>query len=93
MSFSRQEYWSGLSFPSPGDLPDPGVEPVSLMSPALTGRFFTTRATWEAKMGTVGYKSRLEKGSVLASQPFYLPHTRLIMTTVHSWVESEAELG
>ena len=35
MGFSRQEYWSGLSFPPPGDLPDPGMETVSLMSPAL----------------------------------------------------------
>ena len=36
--FPRQEYWSGLPFPSPGDLPDPGIEPTS---PALAGRFFT----------------------------------------------------
>ena len=48
MGFSRQEYWSGLPFPSPGDLPDPGIEPTSLASPALAGRFFTTSATWEA---------------------------------------------
>ena len=41
MGFSRQEYWSGLPFPSPGDLPHPGIEPESLMSPALTGGFFT----------------------------------------------------
>ena len=34
MGFSRQEYWSGLPFPSPEDLPDPGIKPVSLMSPA-----------------------------------------------------------
>ena len=47
MGFSTQEYWSGLPFPSPGDLPDPGIEPTSLMSPALAGRFFTTSATWE----------------------------------------------
>ena len=40
--FSRQEYWSGLSFPPPGDLPDPGSKPTSLASPALAGRFFTT---------------------------------------------------
>ena len=40
--FSRQEYWSGLPFPPPGDLPDPGIEPASPVSPALTGRFFTT---------------------------------------------------
>ena len=42
MEFSRQEYWSGLSFSSPGDLPDPGIESVSLVSLALAGRFFTT---------------------------------------------------
>ena len=39
MEFARQEYWSGLSFRSPGDLPDPGSEPVT---PALAGGFFTT---------------------------------------------------
>ena len=43
--FSRQEYWSGLPCPSPGDFPNPGIEPVSLRSPALAGGFFTTRAT------------------------------------------------
>ena len=48
MKFSRQESWSSLPFPPPGDLPDPGTEPVSLMSPALTSGFFTTNATWEA---------------------------------------------
>ena len=44
---SRQEYWSGLLCPPPGDLPDPETEPVSLMSLALPGGFFTTSATWE----------------------------------------------
>ena len=48
MGFSRQEYWSGLPCPPPRDLPNPGIEPESLMSPALAGRFFTTSATWEA---------------------------------------------
>ena len=48
VEFSRQEYWSGLLRPPPGDLPDPGIEPVSLLSPALAGGFFTTSATWEA---------------------------------------------
>ena len=47
MDFSRQGYQSGLSFPPPGDLPDPGIEPVSLGSLALAGRFFTTSAIWE----------------------------------------------
>jgi len=42
MGFSRQEYWSELPCPPPGDLPDPGTESVSPVSPALAGRFFTT---------------------------------------------------
>ena len=42
MGFSRQECWSGLPFPPPGDLPNPGIEPVSFVSPALAGRFVTT---------------------------------------------------
>ena len=42
MGFSRQEYWSGLPFPPLGNLPNPGIEPTSPTSPALTGRFFTT---------------------------------------------------
>ena len=48
MGISRQEYWSMLPCPPSGDLPKPGNEPESLMSPALAGGFFTTRATWEA---------------------------------------------
>ena len=42
MEFFRQEYWCGLPFPTPGDLPNPGIEPASLVSPSLAGRFFTT---------------------------------------------------
>ena len=41
MEFPRQEYWNGLPFPSPGDLPYPGIKPASLMSLALVGRLFT----------------------------------------------------
>ena len=48
MEFSRQEYWNWLPFPSQGYLPDPGTEPMSLMPPALAGRFFTNSTTWEA---------------------------------------------
>ena len=44
----QQEYWSGLPCSPPGYLPDPGIEPASLKSSALVGRFFTTSATWEA---------------------------------------------
>ena len=48
MGFSRQEYWNRLPFPYPGDLSDPGIESMSLTSPALAGGFFTTNTTWEA---------------------------------------------
>ena len=47
VGFSRQEYWSGFPYPPPGDLPDPGIKPESLMSPALAGGFFTTNAIWK----------------------------------------------
>ena len=45
MGLSRKEYWSGLPCPPPGDLSDPGIKHVSLISPVLTGGFFTTSAT------------------------------------------------
>ena len=51
MEFSRQAYWSGLLHPPPRDLPDPGIEPTSLLSPVLEGWFVTTSATWEALTG------------------------------------------
>ena len=51
MGFSRQEYWNGLPFPPPGDLPDPGIKPAPLTSPAWAGRFFAASTTWEAPKG------------------------------------------
>ena len=48
MGFPRQEYWSGLPFPSSRDFPDPGFKPTSLPFPTLAGGFLTTGATWEA---------------------------------------------
>ena len=48
-NISRQEYWSGLPFPTPGDLPDPGTKLKSLTSPAVAGRFFTTTTIREGK--------------------------------------------
>ena len=50
MGFSRQEHWSGLPCPSPGDLTNPGIEPTSLTSPALAGGFFTASVTWDAHL-------------------------------------------
>ena len=48
VEFSRQEYWSELPFPPPGDLPDPGITHASLASPGLASVFFTISASWEA---------------------------------------------
>ena len=50
MGFSRQDYQSGLPCPPPRHLPDPRIEPVFVMSPALAGNFFTTSTTWEAHL-------------------------------------------
>ena len=48
MGFSRQEYWSGLPYRPPRYVPDPGIEPISIISPALAGRIFTISTTWKA---------------------------------------------
>ena len=48
MGLSKQEYWNGLPYPPPGDLPNSGIEPAYLMSPALAGGFFTASSTWDA---------------------------------------------
>ena len=53
MGLSRQEYWNGLQFPSPEDLPNPGIEPAPLVSPVLAGVFFITTVMWEAQSSTM----------------------------------------
>ena len=67
IEFSRQEYWSGLSLHSPGDLQDPGIEPTFLTFPALAGGFFITSTTWEAHIYTYiyGNMQRFPGGSVV----------------------------
>ena len=62
MGFPRQEYWSGLPFPSPGHLPDPRIKPTS---PALEGEFFTTNATWDARGTPKQHVSNPKRLSVL----------------------------
>ena len=47
MELSKREYWNGLPIPLPGNLLNPGIEPASLASAALAGRFFTTSTTWD----------------------------------------------
>ena len=61
MRFPRQEYWSGLTFPSPWDLPDPGIKPVS---PTLAGRFFTA--------GSLRLEHGLISGYIVVSQIFWI---------------------
>ena len=62
MGFSTQEYWSGLPFPSPGDLPNPEIEPVS---PALAGRLFTTEPPGKPVDAGVQDKFLLLSGGIL----------------------------
>ena len=62
MGFFRQDHWNGLPFPSPGDFPDTGIKPTSLMSPALAGKFFTTSATWEAPVEIYCREKKMGKG-------------------------------
>ena len=51
VEFSKQEYWRGLPFPPPGDLPNPGIEPMSPASPALAGWFFTAESALITEVG------------------------------------------
>ena len=61
MEFSREEYWSGLQFPTPGHISDPGIKPIYPASPALAGRFFITSTIWlcERKWVILSYLHRL----------------------------------
>ena len=76
VGFSRQEHWSGLPFPSPGDLPNPGIEHTSLASPALAGGFFTTSATRTRSISG-------RNGGLVAGTDF-IPHLALSSTFVRS---------
>ena len=70
MGFSRQEHWSGLPFPPPGHLPEPGIKPASLASPALAGGVFTTSATWEAPV--LLQRSNTHKKNLPPGLPWWL---------------------
>ena len=70
MEFSRQEYWNGLLFLTPRDLPDPRIEPMFLASPALAGRILTAYATWEAPLEVIA-KLRKSSTSLIFLLTFY----------------------
>ena len=81
LGFPRQEYWSGVPFPTPGDLPYPGMEPVSLVFPALAGRFFATGAT----LGSWGRKND-DKKAGLVSQVLFLSAKHMKQTRTTSTI-------
>ena len=69
MGFPRKEYWRGLPFPSPGDLPNPGIEPMSPVSPTLASGFFTT----DPRHLFLGRKAMTNLDSILKSRDITLP--------------------
>ena len=86
MEFSRQESWSGLPFPTPGDLPHPGTKPTSPASAVLAGRFFTTGTTGEVSISSVQFSSVTHSCPTLCdpmnpSTPGLLVHHQLLEFT------------
>ena len=73
MGFSRQEYWSRLPCPPPGDLPDTGIKPLSSASPALAGGFFTTSATWRPNPWVGACTPALFPFGLLPADPYSTP--------------------
>ena len=98
MGFPRQEYWSGLPFPSPGDLCNPGIEPASLVSPALTGGFFTTEPpgkpehqAWYLLIKQTGQEVESEMNVLWSSQECLLldaQHFSDVFWTLPKWSQT-----
>ena len=72
MGFFRQEYWSGLPCPPPGDLPDRRIEPTSLMSPESADGFFISSAPWDTRYQCSQHMAVLNKKKLLLSSPLAL---------------------
>ena len=89
MGFSRQEYWSGLPCPPPGDLPNSGIKPMSLTSSALVGRFFTTSTTWEADPAIPLLHIYSKKTKILIYMEYYSAIKNKIMPFVVTWMDLE----
>ena len=89
MGFCRQEYRNGLRCPPPGDLPDPGIKPASLMSPALAGGCFTANATWEAQIHSLSPANR-SKSCLSSLAPD--PPPRIPSPSCSSWLFASAQL-
>ena len=102
MGFSRQEYWSGLPFSPPGDLPNPGIEPASLASPALAGGFFTTVPPGEPYVRAIMKDmffcmlnpfifTHSTKEKVLGPQKYFCPPKVLLEDILSCWAERRAK--
>ena len=79
MGFPRQEYWSGLPFRPPVDLPNPGIEPSSLVSPALAGGFFTTAPPGKPYSGEIHVPLRKSSGITVHNLKKQLQKRTLLM--------------
>ena len=85
MGFPRQQYWNGLPFPSSGELPNPGTQPVPPVSPALAGRFFTT----EPPEKPVEYYSSIKKNNIMALAATWMDLVIVILSEVHQTGEEK----
>ena len=93
MGFSRQECWSGLPWLPPGNLPDPGIEPSSLMSLALAGGYFTTSTTWDNLLQ--GQSQLIKDVNCMWKIPLPLPcHLimRAIFHQIHTFVYTQGKM-
>ena len=94
MGFSMQEYWSGLPFPSPGDLSNQGIKPMSLKYPALAGRVFTTSATREVlNSHEKNWLISTHHYSVSHQITAHLPHHLICCFWNNQWVLQKREGG
>ena len=93
LGFSRQEYWRGLPFPSPGHLPYPGIKPTFPTSPALAGRFFTTSTIWEGQSPYTERERAELDPPCLSDVSVGVANTRLILQHVSGLLTLQHLLG
>ena len=100
MGFSRKEYWSGLPCPPPRDLPDPGIKPTPLISPALAGGFFTI-STCEAHQEKLDYeKAYVDKRRLPSKRDWHIGEWEKKRSGIgsspkclHTWLDCETDLS
>ena len=85
MEFPRQEYWSGLPFPPPGDLPDPGIEPRSLMSPVLQADSLPVELSWKRFLDSRSSQFQLSHVAMFLPTVIARSSPRLLLMTCHAF--------